>query len=150
MAITNHTSSSNEETVHAFKGVLKGGMGVQFPVVSLIDNPAVGFRGTTVENELDGLLYKSNGTIWVKVASGSTPQASLNIRFKIGDGGAETPSVGDTTSTHAALVGKSIDDFAVFRSGTFIYPNDEYTFDSLTGTITYSNQWADLETALIK
>lgn len=85
--------------------------------------------------------------------SGAVSAHTLNIRFKIGDGNAGTPAIDDTTYQNDDLIGLSIDDFAVFRNGTAIYPIDEYDFDPEYGEISLvisGDKFSDGETILIK
>ena len=71
----------------------------------------------------------------VKVVTSGGSSGGFIGRFKIGDGGADTPAAGSTSFVVTDLIGKTIDDFSIFRNGTAIWPIDEYTFDGSAGTI---------------
>lgn len=93
------------------------------------------------------------GTVTEWLASLKADSTLRAIRFKVGDGGADTPAADATSFTIAALVGFAVDDFAIWRNGTAIWPVDEYTFDSATGTVTLAKAGDKLtngETFLIR
>jgi hypothetical protein len=76
-------------------------------------------------------LYK----IWAGENPNPITSSTFNsARFKMGDGGAYTPAVGDSTYTNPNLIGLTIDDFYIFRNGTYFYPT-HYTFDTTKGAI---------------
>lgn len=58
----------------------------------------------------------------------------LNILFRIGDEG--WPVDGDTVVTITDLIGLDEDKFTIFRNGLPMWPEEEYHFDPITGTIT--------------
>lgn len=75
-----------------------------------------------------------------------------DITFKIGDGNALTPAVGDSVYTNPILIGKDINDLKIFRNGYgFLYPGVHYTFDSGAGafTLTFPDVFGDEEEFLI-
>lgn len=88
------------------------------------------------EYQWDGWLHKWRGLVFNSDGSQVvyTDQSFSDIRFKIGDGGVITPGAGDSFVVISSLAGLTIDDFNVFRNGTYYYPTN-YTFDSSTGKI---------------
>ena len=93
------------------------------------------------------------GTVTEWLASLKADSILSPTKFKIGDGGANTPAENATSFTVAGLVGFSTNDFDVWRNGTVIWPVDEYTFDPATGTITLAvagDKFTNGETFLIR
>jgi hypothetical protein len=88
------------------------------------------------EYQWDGVVQKWRGLVFNSDGSQVvyTDQSFSDIRFKIGDGGIITPSAGDSFVVIGSLAGLTIDDFNIFRNGTYYYPTN-YTFDSATGKI---------------
>ena len=73
--------------------------------------------------------------IFIDIISGYKADI-IPARFKIGDGGLNTPLAGTRSFTLASLIGKSVSDFGLWRNGTILYPGDEYTFDPALGKVT--------------
>lgn len=60
---------------------------------------------------------------------------SLPVRFKIGDGGPNTPAAADTMATTPELAGLSIGNFVIHRGGFGpMYPNVHYDFNTIDGS----------------
>lgn len=58
------------------------------------------------------------------------------IRFKIGDGGANTPAPGDDTYQNDLLIGLLENDYTVHRNGQgYLFPGLHYSIDSGTGQV---------------
>lgn len=118
--------------------------------------PQITLRTNSVDNVEQLLLNLLDSTTvtWTYEGSGAVKAHSAEsvgtIRFKIGDGGTDTPAEGTNTFTSSALIGKTIDQFSVWRSGTVIYPTDEYAFDTVTGTITFVGNFYLGENVLIR
>lgn len=102
--------------------------------------PQIVLRVNDVDNGEQGLLnfvdsptvtvqYKATGKVQFNSRSGG----GGIIRFKVGDEGA--PQAGDTEFTNINLIGLTIDNFAIWREGIAMHPDDNYTFDSVTGTV---------------
>lgn len=85
------------------------------------------------------LIGVTSGTIFHKYTQEPTePVVTIfdPIHFKIGDGGALTPTVGDSTYINPSLIGLATSDFTIYRTGYgFMYPTLNYYFDSGVGTI---------------
>lgn len=75
---------------------------------------------------------------------------SLPIFFKIGDGKTGTPGVSSFIYSSTLLVGKALNSFSISRNGTTLYPIDDYTFDSLSGSIVFVIPFSLNETFLIR
>lgn len=54
-------------------------------------------------------------------------------RFKIGDGGLNTPIAGTTTYVNAEMIGMAENDYSVFRNGMMLFPGDDYANEPIAG-----------------
>ena len=85
-------------------------------LLNFVDSPTV-----TVQ-------YKATGKVQFNSRSGG----GGILRFTIGDD--DWPDAGDTEITNINLIGLAVDNFAIWREGIAMHP-DDYTFDSETGTL---------------
>lgn len=83
-----------------------------------------------------GKLYTASGTLlhdFMFEPSENIITLFQPIYFKIGDGGTNTPAIGDSSYANTALAGITNDQLIIHRSGTLMYPGVHFNTDPLGG-----------------
>ena len=109
----------------------KNGSGVPTPGAGHQVNTNVTFTGLDLVPHILRLFTESGTQLqeFNVLPSANTVTVFDPVYFKIGDGGTNTPAVGDVSYVNSDLAGLTNDDVTVFRNGTLLYPSIHFNTD---------------------